>query len=805
MKVVTFKQGEFRLHFPYDNDIRAAISRLPLRSFHKQDGECYWAVSNNPENYPALPNLITEFGFSVDQYTADKLHALRELRISTPPAAKKIAITVETSNGEITRYNIATPGYNPTINALIKSTNEASWNGDLKHWTLPFTNSATKIILTLVSEHNLTINDDVVSLINAQNEKISALIALSSQSNANIDIPSPANLNYLGYQKAGIAYAVQKGNALIADEQGLGKTIQAIGIANSDPSMRRILLIVPSSLKLNWIREWRKWDVKQLSCSVVKGGKPEHWPTDANVVIINFDLIGKHIKQLHAQVWDMIVVDEAHNLRNNKTKRTKLILGYTDTKGNVQHDILPHKRLILMTGSPIVNRPVELWPLISAVAPQHFNNFFQFAKRYCDAKQNNFGWDFSGASNLDELQQELRAHCMVRRLKADVLTELPPKTRQIITLDNPELAKAEKTAIDAIQTKIANFEAQKVLAFLSNDPTAYYKAVTQLKTAQKAAFEEMSKLRRETAIGKVPAVVELVADSMEQGKIILFAHHHEVIDLYKQAFGDAAVVVDGRATIEQRQAAVDRFQNDETCRVFIGSIQAAGVGLTLTASSHVIFAELDWVPGNMNQAEDRAHRIGQLNNVLIWHVVVDGTIDSRMAEILIQKQEIITSAMDDRIEVDTGTKMVGNEEIEDDDEIDLPLPDHQFQIVSSHEIADWLESRKEKPIDIKAARAKRTAKRAEERAQSRGFTREAEQMTSDQVAAVHENLRRISNVCDGAVEHDGHGFSASDAAVGNALAQMPAITPLQAAYARGLLMKYVRQLGEDAIAAMKTA
>jgi SWI/SNF-related matrix-associated actin-dependent regulator 1 of chromatin subfamily A len=273
---------------------------------------------------------------------------------------------------------------------------------------------------------------------------------------------------------------------------------------------------------------------------------------------------------------------------------------------------------------PIVNRPIELWPILQAIDPGGIGkNFMGFARRYCNAHQNGYGWDFTGASNLGELQMKLRTSCMVRRLKQDVLKELPAKRRQIVVIP------PTGSALKAVQAEKDAFDKLNV---------PYEEAAEEL-TSRTVAFEFISKVRHATAVAKIPYVISFLEDAMEDNdnKIVLMIHHHDVAHKVAEAFPGSAIVT-GETNINKRDAEVVRFQNDPKCRLFIGSIQAAGVGITLTASSHVVFGELDWVPGNVSQAEDRCHRIGQTDSVLVQHLVFDDSIDARMAEIIVQKQ-----------------------------------------------------------------------------------------------------------------------------------------------------------------------
>lgn len=666
-------------------------------------------------------------------------------------AAKTPEITGNWEDGKLISVAInVSEGFSRAYNEQIKAAG-GRWQSHNESWLLPVGLSAHDAVTKLQNLCKLKSEDGLLEAMQSQAE---ALSALSSQVDIDIDIPVPDGLSYMGYQKVGIAYALQKGNALIADEPGLGKTIQAVGISNAVPEIKGVLVIAPATLRINWKREWLKWCVKGLSVGIVTSGKPEDWP-QVDVILITYDLVAKHLVKIHEKTWDMLIIDEAHTLRNSTAKRTQNIFGHKQ-KDKPTIPAIPANRKILLTGTPIVNRPVELWPLISAVNPDRFNNFFAFANRYCEATKSKYGWDFSGAENLDELQVELRAHCMVRRKKSDVLKELPAKTRQIIRVENAAILKKEKAALRKIKDDVVKVEASKILAYLS-DSIEKYDNASKLGSAGKSAGANVFELRHLSALAKVPLVASLVEEALEQGKVILFAHHKDVIDAYKAHFGNVAVVVNGSMSLEQRQASVDRFQNDASCTVFIGSLQAAGVGLTLTASSHVIFAELDWVPGNMTQAEDRAHRLGQLDNVLIWHVVIEDSIDAKIADLLVRKQTVIDAVMAEEIETES--------ESDSENEAVAAAVSGVSRIVSASEVRRWAAYR-HKSEELPNAK--------------RGLRAQAAKLRPDDIEHATSSVKLYSAT-------DNETLSDVDAFILKALADLDQLNQLQSAYALSLL------------------
>lgn len=579
-----------------------------------------------------------------------------------------------------------------------------------------------------------------------------ASIEQSRSAGADIDLPCPDGLAYLPYQRAGIAYALARNSVLFGDEMGLGKTVQAIGVINADTSLKKVLVVCPASLKLNWQREMEKWLCRPMTIGLADGKVCA--PSKFDVTIINYDNLAKHSETLRGVAWDILIADEMHYCKNGEAKRTRALVG-SDRKGKEAPGIQARRRIGL-TGTPIPNRPIEGFPIFHYLAPEEFRNIFGYAKRYCAAFENGYGWDFSGSGNLGELQDKLRASIMVRRLKKDVLTELPAKRRAIIEISangSSAVVDRERLAWDKKEETITALRAAVELAKASDSPDDYATAVGNLKGATSAAFAELEKLRHDTAVAKVPYVIEHLRNAIEDGgKVVVFGHHHDVIDALAAEFGNESVTVNGDVAIAARQAAVDRFQTDETCKVFIGGIQAAGVGLTLTQASHVVFAELDWVPGNMTQAEDRCHRIGQTDMVLVEHLVLEGSLDARMAHILVEKQKVIDEALDKE-------------------------PVAMAPVVPV--------AKKEKAATDSATRV--------------SLEKEAITITVEQSAAIHSCLRMLSGVCDGAREIDGCGFNKIDSHIGKSLAMQSGLSPKQAALGRKIVSKYHRQLPEETL------
>lgn len=575
----------------------------------------------------------------------------------------------------------------------------------------------------------------------------------SRATDAEIDVPAPEGLAYLPFQRAGIAFAFARPATLIGDEMGLGKTIQAIGVINARAGIKTVLIVCPASLKLNWARELHKWLARSMSVGIANGSALP----STDIVVVNYDILAKHHAALRARTWDLLVVDEVHYAKNAKARRTQELLGKRAKDGSYDVEPIRAGQRLYLTGTPIVNRPIELFPLLHSLDAVAWPNFFRFAKRYCNASHNGYGWDFSGASNLDELQRRLRETIMVRRLKADVLKELPPKRRQVIVIPHDDKgADAETAEFDRRAEVVQTLAAQIELAKAADDAVGYAKAVEELKGIRKVLFEEMAAKRHQTALRKLPYVVEHLKEAVESsGKVVVFAHHHDVVDGLVQALaGDGIkhVVLTGETPMAQRQANVEAFQNDASIKVFIGSITAAGVGLTLTAASHVIFAELDWVPGNITQAEDRCHRIGQASSVLVQHVVMDRSIDARMTELLVQKQQVMDAALD-----------------------------KHFQIPAQPE---WFSE---------PAPAKTEITKAES----------VEAIPDAQIEAIHAALKFLAGMdWDRATQKNDAGYNKIDSIIGRSLAEWPVLTQKQAALGKRICRKYRRQIPTEIYSAI---
>ena len=450
----------------------------------------------------------------------------------------------------------------------------------------------------------------------------------SSKIKTSITVPAPAGKNYMQFQKAGIDFAIRKNNTLIADEMGLGKTIQAIGYINYINPTGKILIVCPASLKQNWYNELQEWLVQKRTVRIAKTGIDFL----ADIIIVNYSSLDKYKQDLLATLFDIVIADEIHYCKSPKAKRSK---AFYEIVENIETKIY-------LTGTPILNRPIEIQPIVKSLGCDFAQSRWRFAKKYCNLHKNHWGWDLTGASNLAELRQLLTSTVMIRRLKEDVLSELPAKRRQIIELppDKETETLIEKESI-ALQT-------------ILQQTGDYNEVVNRLKSGGVGMINEISQIRKETALKKIPLALLHINNVIESGeKVAVFAHHREVINTLsvKLRLKHKGVVITGETPQEYRQELVNLFQSDDECKFFIGSIKAAGVGITLTKARIAVFLELDWSPGNIQLAEDRIHRIGQKDACLIQYIVYNKSIDGYIAKMLKDKQSIINQSLNNNKEV----------------------------------------------------------------------------------------------------------------------------------------------------------
>jgi hypothetical protein len=434
-------------------------------------------------------------------------------------------------------------------------------------------------------------------------------------------------------------------------------TVESLGFVNHTRP-RSVLVICPATLVYNWRAEILKWLVDPYEVWIPETSEevPDLRTLDHRLVVVtNYEKVcGRTVKGEYRttalsrsvlQEWDLGIFDEAHYLKNPEALRSRAVLS--------ENGIYDHvKRALFLTGTPMENRHREIWPLASRLCPRVFGDRHQFETRYCGLHLEQRGdrkvYVADGSTRPAELQQKLRSTFMIRRLRKDVLKELPPKRRQLFVLDEqvdwtkyPELAKWQDTLGQDYEDALEELEVEAC-----RSAEAYAQAVRKL-DAIAVEFTRVSDVRHKTGLLKLPACLRFSDTLLECGAdcISIFAHHRDVIQKIHEHYGERACVIHGDTPKKKRFEIVQEFQTGKY-QVFVGELRAAGTGITLTRASTSVFFETDWNPATVNQAEDRHCRYGQKKMVQIFHPVLDGSIDANMVKKMLAKQTAIDKALD---------------------------------------------------------------------------------------------------------------------------------------------------------------
>ena len=440
----------------------------------------------------------------------------------------------------------------------------------------------------------------------------------------------------------------RKGRVLLADEMGLGKTIQAVAFCQLRCKKRPVLIICPASLKYMWKRVILEWLPKGTKVKILRGKRGKKLKTKADFIIINYDILpNKFIKhksrrkrskrkprEVPYSGWidylmdlnfQIGIVDEAHYIKHNRAYRTKAC----------KRILKSIKYLIMITGTPIVNRPEEAFNSIHLIDPDLFGNWFHYVNRYCGAKKTRYGWWTKGATNTKELNEKLASSIMIRRRKKDVLKDLPPKTRTIIPLEidnRKEYTQAENEFIEWVKKNRGEKAAKKA---------SHAEEITKMEYLKQIAIK-----------GKMRQVIEWIENYLESGnKLVVFCTHRFTADLIYNRFEKVAVKLTGGMGNRKKDQAEREFQKRKGVKLLVGIFDVqgkpAGTGKTLTAAPAAAFVELQWSPGIHSQAEDRIHRLTQkAKYVNIYYLVSYNTVEEDIANMLDEKLKVTSEVLD---------------------------------------------------------------------------------------------------------------------------------------------------------------
>ena len=424
------------------------------------------------------------------------------------------------------------------------------------------------------------------------------------------------------HQKVAIEKLLANDKFILADDMGLGKTTAAV-IASMECDVKKVLIVCPASLKINWEREIKNYTDKKVL--IVEGRK---WGSTFDYYIINYDILKNYhtteksedsddYKLLVNEKFDLAIVDEAHYVSNTTANRTRLLNDVLET--------IP--RVWLLTGTPMTSRPINYFNLLKIVDSPLALNWQSYVRRYCKGYQFSVGnrkvWNTSGASNLDELRERTKSY-VLRRMKIDIL-DLPEK---IVTPVFVELT-----------SKMYDEELEEFTRISNDKKDNETISVT---------LNRLMKIRQLIAYEKVPYTCEIIDKCLDQGKkVIVFTNFTMSLDMLHEKYKKNSVILNGSMSKEKKQESVDRFQNEDKVKIFISNIVAGGVGITLTAGEVVVMNDLSFVPAHHSQAEDRAYRYGQKNSVLVYYPVFENTVEKIIYNILQKKKGVIDQVMGD--------------------------------------------------------------------------------------------------------------------------------------------------------------
>lgn len=497
--------------------------------------------------------------------------------------------------------------YNPNIITQIKQIPGRKWTPKSKTWTAPL----SKKNVDLLTEFGFDID-----------EKLTKRLENNLLPQPNWDL-LPGGL--YDFQKEGIKFIEKHGGrALIADEMGLGKTVQSLGWMAIHPEIRPSVVLCPATIKFKWEKEIYTW-IGEANAQICSGRVPEI-DKNADVFIINYDILPDWIEVLEQQNPQFLVIDETQYVKGRATKRTKATRYFAKS--------IPF--IVGLTGTPIVNRPLEFFTILNILDPVNWFSFWNYVQEYCGAtkktiwnnkiKKKISAWDFTGATNTKKLHTIVSSTLMLRRLKKDVLKQLPPKTRVVIPLE--------------IKNSDSYKQAWKEYQQWLKEGT---------KGTQLEHRNQLEKLKQLAVKGKMDQALEWIHDFLEENnKLVVFAWHIEIIKLLQDKLKEYnPATIFGETPTNQRAEIANKFQTSPECRVFIGNIKSAGTGIDLFAASAVVFLELVWTPGDHEQAESRIHRIGQeAENITAYYLVAKDTVEEDIAAVLDEKQKILTQVLD---------------------------------------------------------------------------------------------------------------------------------------------------------------
>ena len=589
-RIITATENFFRVRFDYSPELVTVVKSIPGRQWSVIGR--FWTIPINKKTILEIIKL-KDFGFTLD----DKAKGV----LIDNDNDYKFSRIITTGKINDKEWFVVKFAYNEKILNFIHTINGRQWHQDGKYWLIPVNLFTVSKIKQLKDSFQFVACNLTKKRINSLNEP-------------SVELEHPDKFEKLGgklrpFQKIAVEFIIKIRKVIIGDQMGLGKTIEAIAAIHYEDAYPA-LIVCPSSVKLNWEKEINKWTPDKTIC-VINGRSNKGLPV-SDYYIINYDILNHNKRLLKTINFKVGVVDESQFCKNPQTGRTRAVL-----------EVFEKIELrILLTGTPIRNKPSELIPQLRLVNRlEDFGGWWRFAQRYCNAYEGPWGWDISGASNVEELNRILRSLCYIRRTKKEVLTELPNKTRSYVPVE------------------INN---RKEYESVKKDITVWYNEKSRTRSVLGQTLVKLEALKQVVAKGKLEVAINWISDFLStEEKLVVFAHHRTIVDSIYEKFKKVATKLQGGMENKEKQKAIDSFQNDSETKLIVVSILAGGIGINLTAASNALFIEQAWSPADLSQAEDRLHRIGQRFSVNYYYLIGKNTVDEMIANLIEKKRLVV--------------------------------------------------------------------------------------------------------------------------------------------------------------------
>jgi non-specific serine/threonine protein kinase len=581
--------------------------------------------------------------------------------VTNKKAAAKIGLHArKLKDGTIKKKGIGikSPYSQKELCKKVKNQFGGKWNAKKEMWVYPLELDVVKYAKEVwkQNDYNIGMSDLLQDWYEQEKQKKEQIISEKNKDDISVaELDTELAETLYDYQRIGTNFLTVSEGAILADDMGLGKTIQSLAAIDCLDA-ENILVVCPASLKLNWANEIEKW-LGDWTYSVVAGNKEdriEALQKEADFYITNYASIRQKsrakvdrewtkvnnpiFKMLHKQDWDVMIFDEAHRIKNRKSQQTKAAYRLVKKAEKVYH----------LTGTPIMNSPDEIWSLLHSLDRQKYSSFWNFVFRYCNVYDNGFGKDIGGVKNPKEFREMLKPY-MLRRMKEQVIEDMPELTikQQWIELEGQQ-RKYYQQMRKRMVTEFSNME--KVTASI---------IITKIMRLKQIAVSPELLAEGDYKSAKIDALMDIIEGAGEQ-KVVVFTQFQKAAELVKLLLRDKGIksgILHGGIDEEDRQKAIDSFQNNKDTKVFIATIKAGGVGINLTEGSIAVFLDKDWTPANNNQAIDRLHRIGQESNVTVIELLAKDTIEEYIEGMLEKKQEMFDSVVDGKM---TGKELLLN-------------------------------------------------------------------------------------------------------------------------------------------------